>query len=58
MSRSKADVPMREHRIQSGTAHYAESLPIEYQPDQAYRDLFETVLADSAHGWRAPSGPW
>ncbi|MER2224096.1 MAG: cysteine protease StiP domain-containing protein, partial [Rhodococcus sp. (in: high G+C Gram-positive bacteria)] len=44
----EADVSVREKRIQSGEAHYAESLPIEYQPDQAYRDLFETVLAESA----------
>src|SRR3546814_14159940 len=44
----EADVSVREKRIQSGEAHYAESLPIEYQPDQAYRDLFEPVLAESA----------
>ena len=40
--------PSREQRIQSGQAHYAESLPIEYQPDEAYQQLFATVLADSA----------
>lgn len=44
----EADVAVRERQIQSGQAHYAESLPIEYQPDQAYRDLFETVLSESA----------
>ncbi|WP_433681551.1 cysteine protease StiP family protein [Nocardia sp. CA-119907] len=44
----EADVAERERRIQSGAAHYAESLPIEYQPDAAYRSLFDEVLADSA----------
>ncbi|MFF3221569.1 phosphoribosyltransferase [Nocardia suismassiliense] len=44
----EADVAERERRIQSGVAHYAESLPIEYQPDAAYRSLFDEVLADSA----------
>lgn len=44
----EADVAEREQRIQAGEAHYAESLPIEYQPDAQYRELFETVLADSA----------
>ena len=44
----EADVAQREAAIQAGTAHYAESLPIEFQPDAAYRDLFATVLAESA----------
>ncbi|MEV6138654.1 cysteine protease StiP family protein [Nocardia sp. NPDC051990] len=44
----EADVAERERRIQSGAAHYAESLPIEYQPDAAYRSLFDEVLAESA----------
>ncbi|MBH0778602.1 cysteine protease StiP family protein [Nocardia bovistercoris] len=44
----EADVAERERRIQAGDAHYAESLPIEYQPGEAYRDLFEQVLAESA----------
>ncbi|MBF6437702.1 phosphoribosyltransferase [Nocardia cyriacigeorgica] len=44
----EADVAEREQRIQAGIAHYAESLPIEYQPDAQYRELFEQVLADSA----------
>lgn len=44
----EADVAERERRIQAGVAHYAESLPIEYQPDAAYRELFDKVLADSA----------
>jgi Tellurite-like stress resistance cysteine protease StiP/PELOTA RNA binding domain len=38
----------RETAIQAGRAHYAESLPIEYQPDSAYRSLFSEVLCDSA----------
>ncbi|WP_054815367.1 cysteine protease StiP family protein [Nocardia arizonensis] len=44
----EADVAERERRIQAGAAHYAESLPIEYQPGRAYRELFERVLAESA----------
>ncbi|HRD14644.1 MAG TPA: cysteine protease StiP family protein [Mycobacterium sp.] len=44
----EADAVTREHAIQSGRAHYAESLPIEYQPDPAYRTLFNEVLADTA----------
>lgn len=44
----EADTAYREKRIQAGVAHYAESLPIEYQPDTRYRELFDQVLADSA----------
>ncbi len=44
----EADTASRERQIQSGQAHYAESLPVEYQPDAAYQQLFEQVLADSA----------
>ncbi|MFC4603765.1 cysteine protease StiP family protein [Rhodococcus kronopolitis] len=44
----EADVAVRERRIQTGQAHYAESLPIEFQPDAAYRELFDEVLATSA----------
>lgn len=44
----EADVAERERRIQAGVAHYAETLPIEYQPDAEYRELFEKVLAESA----------
>ncbi|MGW1739688.1 phosphoribosyltransferase [Nocardia sp. NPDC001965] len=44
----EADTVAREQRIQAGLAHYAESLPIEYQPDAAYRKLFDEVLAASA----------
>lgn len=34
----------RERRVQTG-GHYAESLPVEFQPDTAYFELFETALA-------------
>ncbi|WP_327110982.1 phosphoribosyltransferase [Nocardia sp. NBC_01730] len=44
----EADVAERERKIQAGKAHYAESLPIEYQPDASYRMLFDEVLAASA----------
>ncbi|MFL0177091.1 cysteine protease StiP family protein [Mycobacterium sp. SMC-13] len=44
----EADAATREREIQSGRAHYAESLPIEYQPDPAYRTLFHEVLTDTA----------
>ena len=44
----EADVAERERRIQSGESHYAETLPIEYQPDAEYRELFEKVLQDSS----------
>lgn len=39
----------REEAIQSGAAHYAESLPIEYQPTAEYRELFDRALLRSAH---------
>lgn len=38
----------REREIQSGRAHYAESLPIEYQPDSTYLKLFESVLRETS----------
>ena len=44
----EADITEREKLIQEGSAHYAESLPVEYQPDAAYRELFDNVLHDSA----------
>ncbi len=49
-----SDVPLeaptanREREIQSGRAHYAESLPIEYQPDAAYTALFHQAVVESA----------
>lgn len=50
LSRVDLEAPTaeRERRIQSGAAHYAESLPVEYQPDEQYRALFDRVLAESA----------
>ncbi|WP_199485313.1 cysteine protease StiP family protein [Actinomadura craniellae] len=44
----EAPVEEREAAIQSGRAHYAESLPVEYQPGPEYRRLFHTALAESA----------
>ncbi|MET9326131.1 cysteine protease StiP family protein [Tsukamurella sp. NPDC003166] len=44
----EADIAERERRIQSGEAHYAESLPVEYQPSAEYRALFDAALAGSA----------
>ena len=38
----------REEAIQSGRSHYAESLPIEYQPSDDYRTLFADALQRSA----------
>lgn len=44
----EAATDQREREIQSGRVHYAESLPVEYQPDQAYRTLFAEVLTQTA----------
>lgn len=44
----EGDVAVREQRIQAGLAHYAETLPVEFQPDAAYQELFGRVLAESA----------
>lgn len=44
----EGDVAQRERLIQSGQAHYAESLPREFQPDARYRRLFDDVLDSSA----------
>ncbi|MBB3604820.1 hypothetical protein FHT40_004498 [Mycolicibacterium sp. BK556] len=44
----EADTARREREIQSGRAHYAESLPIEYQPNPEYRALFTEVLTETA----------
>ncbi|MBT8224143.1 MAG: cysteine protease StiP family protein [Dactylosporangium sp.] len=38
----------REAAIQSGQAHYSETLPVEYEPTAAYRALFDQALAASA----------
>ena len=44
----EAPTEEREEAIQRGGAHYAESLPIEYQPSAAYQELFHTALTSSA----------
>ena len=44
----EAPTEEREEAIQSGGAHYAESLPIEYQPTTEYQELFWTALDASA----------
>jgi hypothetical protein len=44
----EAPVEEREEAIQSGGAHYAESLPVEYQPDVEYQRLFESALDEAA----------
>ncbi|MER7723572.1 phosphoribosyltransferase [Streptomyces sp. NPDC096323] len=44
----EAPTEEREEAIQSGGAHYAESLPVEYQPSEEYQDLFKAALGLSA----------
>ncbi|MFH8463370.1 phosphoribosyltransferase [Streptomyces sp. NPDC017991] len=44
----EAPTEEREEAIQSGGAHYAESLPVEYQPSPEYQELFRDALAGSA----------
>ncbi len=44
----EAPTEEREEAIQSGGAHYAESLPVEYQPSAQYQELFRQALAVSA----------
>lgn len=46
--RLEAPTEEREEAIQSGGAHYAESLPVEYQPSPQYQELFHTALGTSA----------
>jgi hypothetical protein len=49
-----SDVPLeaplddREEAIQAGRAHYSESLPVEYQPEADYQELFHQALDESA----------
>ncbi|WP_165978242.1 cysteine protease StiP family protein [Actinomadura darangshiensis] len=47
-ARLEAPTEEREAAIQSGRAHYAESLPVEYQPGPEYLRLFHEALAASA----------
>ncbi|MGA5110262.1 phosphoribosyltransferase [Streptomyces pseudogriseolus] len=44
----EAPTEEREEAIQSGGAHYAESLPVEYQPSEQYQRLFQNALDASA----------
>jgi hypothetical protein len=44
----EAPAEEREEVIQSGNSHYAESLPIEYQPSPSYQRLFHAALDDTA----------
>ncbi|MEU4042916.1 phosphoribosyltransferase [Streptomyces antibioticus] len=44
----EAPTEEREEAIQSGGAHYAESLPVEYQPSDQYQRLFHAALETSA----------
>ncbi|MEU6157478.1 phosphoribosyltransferase [Streptomyces sp. NPDC047130] len=44
----EAPTEEREEAIQSGGAHYAESLPVEYQPSDDYQRLFHAALETSA----------
>ncbi|MCQ8830516.1 phosphoribosyltransferase [Streptomyces samsunensis] len=44
----EAPTEEREEAIQSGGAHYAESLPVEYQPNERYQELFRAALDASA----------
>ncbi|GLF93882.1 phosphoribosyltransferase [Streptomyces yaizuensis] len=50
LSHAELEAPTeeREEAIQSGGAHYAESLPVEYQPSEEYQRLFRTALDSSA----------
>ncbi|AIA03352.1 phosphoribosyltransferase [Streptomyces noursei] len=44
----EAPTEEREEAIQRGGAHYAESLPVEYQPSLQYQELFHAALRTSA----------
>lgn len=44
----EAPTEEREEAIQSGGAHYAEMLPVEYQPSPEYQELFHQALRSSA----------
>ncbi|MFD3581593.1 phosphoribosyltransferase [Streptomyces sp. NPDC058683] len=44
----EAPTEEREEAIQGGGAHYAESLPVEYQPSEQYQALFHAALETSA----------
>ncbi|MGP3976996.1 phosphoribosyltransferase [Streptomyces sp. 8N114] len=44
----EAPTEEREEAIQAGGAHYAESLPVEYQPSAEYQQLFHDALESAA----------
>ncbi|MDX3849658.1 phosphoribosyltransferase [Streptomyces sp. AK02-01A] len=44
----EAPTEEREEAVQNGGAHYAESLPVEYQPSAQYQELFKSALDASA----------
>ncbi|MFE9253686.1 phosphoribosyltransferase [Streptomyces sp. NPDC006879] len=44
----EAPTEEREEAIQAGGAHYAESLPVEYQPTAQYQELYQQALTTSA----------
>ncbi|MER7584573.1 phosphoribosyltransferase [Kitasatospora sp. NPDC097691] len=44
----EAPTEEREEAVQNGGAHYAESLPVEYQPSPGYQELFHQALHGSA----------
>ncbi|WP_435838898.1 phosphoribosyltransferase [Streptomyces abikoensis] len=46
--RLEAPTEEREEAIQNGGAHYAESLPVEYQPSEHYQALYHSALDASA----------
>ncbi|HSX97897.1 MAG TPA: cysteine protease StiP family protein, partial [Streptomyces sp.] len=52
----EAPTEEREEAIQSGGAHYAESLPVEYQPSEQYQALFHSALETSAERIAAAVG--
>lgn len=39
------DVSAREYAVQTGAAHYSESLPVEYQPPAEYCELYDKLIA-------------
>lgn len=48
LAQLEAPTADREAAIQSGSAHYAESLPQEYEPSPEYQELFHQALLRSA----------
>jgi hypothetical protein len=44
----EAPTEEREEAVQSGGAHYAESLPVEFQPDEGYLAVYRAAVSSSA----------